>query len=142
MNVKFKVFETPDLTPFHFRDSNQVYEKNKGYGKADREMFLVLHLNAKNAFITRETHSIGTVNTAAVYPREIARSCILNNSSAVILIHNHPSGDPEPSENDRAETKKIIAALKLFDIVVLDHLIIGRNSYYSFADAGELKSFN
>lgn len=136
MDVKFKVFEAPDIPEFYFRDSHHVFDVIKGYGKANREMFLILHMNAKNGLTLKETHSIGTVDSAAIYPREIARSAILNNSSSVILIHNHPSGDPAPSEGDKVQTGRIIKALGLFDIKVLDHLILGRNTYYSFADDG------
>ena len=134
MNVQFKVFEAPEVSPFAFRDSKQVYEGTKAYGKADREIFLILHMNSKNGLIKEEVHSIGTVNQSAVYPREIARSAILNNSSSVILIHNHPSGDPAPSEPDKEQTRRIINALNLFDIKVLDHIILGRDKYYSFRD--------
>lgn len=141
MDVKFKVFEAPDVAKFQFTDSHHVFDVMKPYGKANREMFLVLHMDAKNRMILKETHSIGTVSCTAIYPREIARSAILNNSSSVILIHNHPSGDPTPSGNDKTETQRIIKALYLFDIKVLDHIILGRDTYYSFSDQGFIEEF-
>ena len=136
MNIQVKVFEAPDIPSFHFRDSQHVFDVTKPYGKAGREIFLILHMNSKNGLIKEEIHSIGTANQSAIYPREIARSAILNNSSSVILIHNHPSGDPAPSEPDKEQTRRIINALNLFDIKVLDHIILGRDKYYSFQDQG------
>lgn len=142
MDVKFNVFEAPEVPSFYFKDSRHVFDVTKDYGKANREMFLVLHMDVKNGLIVKETHSIGTVNHAPVYPREIARSAILNNSCSVILIHNHPSGDPAPSEEDKVQTRLIMEALWLFEIEVLDHIILGRDTYYSFSDQGLIETYN
>ena len=128
MNVQFKVFEAPDIPEFHFKDSQGVFDATREYGKASREMTLILHLDTKSGLITKEIHSVGTVNSSVVYPREIARSAILNNSSAVILLHNHPSGDPTPSVQDKEITVMIMEALALFDIKVMDNNIIGRDT--------------
>jgi len=141
MNVKFNVFEAPEVPKFYFKNSQTIFNSLKEYGKANREMFLILHLNAKLGLITKEIHSIGTIDQSAVYPREIARSAILNNSSAVILLHNHPSGDPTPSVQDKDLTLLIMEGLALFDIKVLDNIILGRDSYYSFADQGLIESY-
>jgi len=141
MNVKFKVFEAPDIPEFYFRDSQSIFNVTKEYGKSNREIFLILHLDAKLGLITKEIHSIGTVDSSAVYPREIARSAILNNSSAVILLHNHPSGDPTPSVQDKEITLVIMEGLALFEIKVLDNIILGRDTYYSFADKGLIEQY-
>jgi len=142
MNVKFNVFEAPEIPKFYFRDSQAIFDITKGYGKSNREMFLILHLDAKLGLITKEIHSIGTVDSSAVYPREVARSAILNNASAVILLHNHPSGDPTPSAPDKDLTLVIMEGLALFDIKVLDNIILGRDTYYSFADQGIIEKYN
>ena len=142
MNVKFNVFEAPEVPSFYFKDSRHVFDVTKDYGKPNREMFLILHMNAKNGLIAKEIHSIGTINNAPIYPREIARSAILNDSSSVILIHNHPSGDPTPSEEDKAQTRIVMEALDLFGIIVLDHIILGRDTYYSFSDKGLIETYS
>ena len=80
----------------------------------------------------------GTLSHAAVYPREIARLALLLNASAVLLAHNHPSGNPEPSEADKHLTHVIKDALQLLDVRVLDHLVVGRLSVVSLADRGLL----
>jgi DNA repair protein RadC len=80
----------------------------------------------------------GTIDNASVYPREIVKECLALNAACVILVHNHPSGDVEPSAADRAITAKIKAALALVDIRVLDHIIVSGKDSFSFAEAGLL----
>ncbi len=139
MKTDFRVFETPEIvTPFVMNSSNSVYEKMKDYSKADREMMIVLFLNAKNHIVNIETHSIGTVDSSAVYPREMMKSALLNNASSIIMVHNHPSGDPLPSESDKSITEEVRKASELLQIRLLDHLILGDNRYFSFADQGIL----
>jgi len=77
----------------------------------------------------------GTINQASVYPREVVRRCLEHNAAAVILMHNHPSGDAKPSDSDINITDKIRDALSLFDIRILDHLIVGAD-IYSMAETG------
>lgn len=79
--------------------------------------------------------SVGALNVVMGHPREVFKPAILANAASVLLIHNHPSGDPEPSEEDIASTKQMIKAGELLGIPVLDHVIIGDGAYYSFADA-------
>lgn len=102
----------------------------------EREEFHVLYLNSQHEVIAFVTESIGTLDAASVYPREIAKSALNHNAAAVILAHNHPSGTPEPSEADKRITKRLVEALKLLDIRVLDHLIVGGDSIISFAERG------
>jgi DNA repair protein RadC len=81
-------------------------------------------------------NSSGTVNGTAVYPREVAKRALAYNATAVILVHNHPSGNPEPSRADELLTQRLKQALELLDVRVLDHLIIGNEGCVSFAERG------
>ena len=96
----------------------------------------VLHLNARNLLIRDELVSEGSVDQAAVYVREVARRALELNSAAIILVHNHPSGDPSPSRQDIALTREIIGALKPFGIQVHDHVVIGSNGHASLRALG------
>ena len=98
------------------------------------ENFVVVFLNAQNELIKSECLSSGSINTAAVYPREIIKKVIEYGASAIILSHNHPSGSLSASGSDRALTKKLQAACNSIDVDVLDHLIMGNHEYISFAD--------
>ncbi len=104
----------------------------------DREHFMVVGLDAKHAVIGINTVSIGSVTMSIVHPREVFKPLILLNASAVILAHNHPSGDPTPSQEDRALTRRLKDGGELLGIAVLDHLVLGEDRYYSFADHQEL----
>jgi DNA repair protein RadC len=101
----------------------------------DREHFVVLMLDRKNRLIGVNTVSIGSLTASIVNPREVYKPAILANAAAVILGHNHPSGDPQPSQEDRAITQRLVEAGTLLGIQVLDHIIIGEQAYVSFADA-------
>ena len=96
------------------------------------EFFRVLYLNRKNHLLTDEFHDYGTIDCVQVYPREIARKVIESCASAVILIHNHPSGDTKPSNADIEVTKTIAKALEPVGAVVHDHLIVSGSQYFSF----------
>lgn len=104
----------------------------------DREHFGVLLLNTKNQVLDRETISIGTLNSSTVHPREVFKAAIRRSAAAVILYHNHPSGDPTPSEQDIAVTKRLVEAGDIIGIGVLDHLVIGDNRFTSFKAKGLL----
>ena len=103
-----------------------------------REVFCCLFLNAQNALISCEDLFHGTLDGAAVYPRVVLRRALQVEAAAVILAHNHPSGVAEPSAADRRITERLQAALALVDIRVLDHIIVGRGSTFSFAEDGLL----
>ena len=103
----------------------------------DVEHFIVIFLNNQNRVITTEVVASGTINTSAVYPRQIAIKVLKHESTNVILGHSHPSGETMPSNSDRAVTKKLQTGLAALDIDILDHIIIGED-HYSFADAGIL----
>ena len=102
----------------------------------DREHFCALILNAKNHVMARENISIGTLNSSAVHPRELFKAAIRRSAAAIILVHNHPSGDPEPSSEDLEVTAKLVEAGKIVGIQVLDHIIIGDNIFVSFKAKG------
>jgi len=137
-----KIFEMPEFKPFSFHSSKQVYEQMEEYKKADREIFLIIFLSSKNQAIKIETHSVGTIDNSYVHPREVMKSALYNQATSLIFVHNHPSGDPEPSFGDDDITKRLIAAAKLLDVKVLDHVIIGNGKYYSYADEGRIDEFN
>jgi DNA repair protein RadC len=101
-----------------------------------REQFRVIFLDRKNQLILDEIMGRGTVDHAPVYPREIARRALEAQCSSLILVHNHPSGDPKPSRADIDITREIIDVLQPFDISVHDHLIVGTSGVVSFRSAG------
>lgn len=101
-----------------------------------KEQFRVLFLDRKNRLIADEVLGRGTIDRAPVYPREIIKRVLALDSSAIILVHNHPSGDPTPSQSDIDMTKSIETAAKSIGISVHDHLIIGRNNVASFKSLG------
>jgi DNA repair protein RadC len=103
-----------------------------------REAFLVIFLNAKNKVLGTETLFKGTLTSSSVYPREVVKAALEHRAAAVIFAHNHPSGDPTPSAEDLMITQKLLAALHLVGIMVHEHLIIGADHYYSFADQGHI----
>ncbi|MGH1477241.1 MAG: RadC family protein [Geminicoccales bacterium] len=96
------------------------------------EHLIVLYLDRKNRLIRNEVHQQGTVDHTPLYPREIVKRALDLAASAIILVHNHPSGDPTPSKADIDMTKQVIRALDSVDITVHDHVIVGRNNYLSF----------
>ncbi len=101
-----------------------------------QELFMVIYLNGRNQILKMETLFEGTLNTSAVYPREVVKKALENDASALVLVHNHPSGNPSPSQDDLTITKKLKEAAKTIDIYIHDHLIIAGNDVYSFADHG------
>ncbi len=105
-------------------------------GKAKIEEFRVLFLNARHALIADEVMQRGTVNHTPVYPREVVKRALELGASAIILLHNHPSGDPTPSQADIDITQKIVDAAKTINITVHDHVIITDAGHYSFKSFG------
>lgn len=106
-------------------------------GDADREMFCVLPVDTKNAVLGLNVAHIGTLDQAVIGVRDVAKIALLTNAASVILAHNHPSGDPTPSPEDVAITKKIKDGLAIFDIDVLDHIIVGDpGTYCSMREGG------
>lgn len=104
----------------------------------EREQFRVLFLDRKNRLIADEVEQKGTVDRAPVYPREVARRALELNATALILVHNHPSGDPTPSRADIAMTAEVVAALKAVDVTVHDHVVMARGGHASLRALGHL----
>lgn len=100
----------------------------------NKEHFVILMLNTKNYLLGLETISIGSLNSSIVHPRELFKSAINKSAAAIILAHNHPSGDATPSKEDIEVTNRIRSGGQLLGIEVIDHIIIGDNSYYSFKE--------
>ena len=103
-----------------------------------REQFKIIFLDSKNRVISTETHSEGTLTASSVYPREVVDSALRHKAAALIFAHNHPSGDPKPSPEDIAITRQLVFSGKVMGITVHEHIIIGDNCYYSFADQGHI----
>lgn len=104
----------------------------------DKEHFIILLLNTKNQVLKTETVSIGILNQSLVHPREVFKLATKNSAAAIIFVHNHPSGDPNPSSEDIALTRRLNQAGELMGISVLDHVIIGDGSYISMKERGLL----
>jgi len=105
---------------------------------ADREHFLAIMLDTKNKVNAIHTVSVGTLNASLVHPREVFKVALLTNAASVILCHNHPSGDPTPSKEDRDTTMRLVQVGKLLGIEVLDHVIIGEGRFFACKQAGLL----
>lgn len=99
-----------------------------------KEHFVVLYLNAKNQLVYKETISMGTLNANLVHPREVFEPALKHSAAQIIAAHNHPSGDPKPSDDDLELTKRLTEAGKMMGIEVMDHIIISKNSHFSFKE--------
>jgi DNA repair protein RadC len=99
-----------------------------------KENFIVLYLDARNKLIYKETVSIGTLNANLVHPREVFEPAIRNLAAQIILVHNHPSGDSEPSEDDLSLTKRLVEVGKILGIEVIDHIVVAKNGLFSFKE--------
>jgi DNA repair protein RadC len=107
-----------------------------------KEIFKVMFLDSQNGIVQIEDLFEGTLNASAIYPREVIQSAVKHNAAALIFVHNHPAGNPQPSENDKQITRELVFAGNIMQIKVLDHIIIGDNRYFSFADAGLIEEYN
>ena len=103
-----------------------------------QETFMILLLDSKNRIVKDEIISIGTLNASIIHPREVFKSAIRESANSIILVHNHPSGDPEPSAEDEQITKKLFEAGELLNIKILDHVIVGKDKFWSFKEKSVL----
>ena len=101
-------------------------------------MFAALFLASQHRVLAFEELFRGTLDSASIYPREVVKRALLLNSGAIIAVHNHPSGDPEPSHSDRVFTHALKEALALVDVQLLDHLVVGAEGVVSMAERGQL----
>lgn len=122
---------------FNSTSSTKIYLQTV-LEQREREIFLVLFLDNQHRLLKSEEMFLGTINSASVHPREIIKSALFCNAAALILAHNHPSGISEPSLSDRQITNDIKQVSELMGIRVLDHVIIGKGNYFSFAESGWL----
>lgn len=106
-----------------------------------KEVFKVLYLNSQNQIIESEDLFEGTINSSSISPREVVAGAIKNNAASLIFVHNHPSGNPEPSKSDRELIKDLVYAGSIMRIRVLDNIIIGENRYFSFASQGLIEEY-
>jgi DNA repair protein RadC len=119
-----------DSTPI--RGPEDVLGRVSDLVRARREHFVVLLLNARHEFQSRETVSIGSLNASIVHPREVFLPAIVQSAASVVLVHNHPSGDPEPSEEDLSITRRLVEVGDLVGIGVLDHVVVAARGLVSF----------
>ncbi|OCN05127.1 hypothetical protein A4S06_01725 [Erysipelotrichaceae bacterium MTC7] len=120
-----------------FNNPDMVYAYlNKKIGLKKQEHFYVLYLNVKNQIIHEATVFVGTLNVSVVHPREVFKAAIQKHAAAIIVAHNHPSGSPEPSEQDLQLTKKLIESGKIIGIPIIDHIIVAQNNHFSFIENG------
>jgi DNA repair protein RadC len=127
-NKKSSIIMTPKDV---FIELREIAEKKK-------EHFVVIYLDARNQEIKKEVVSIGTINTSLVHPREVFEPAVKNLASHIIIAHNHPSGNVEPSDDDIEVTKRLKSAGELLGIEIIDHIIVGKEKYYSFKEGGKL----
>ena len=120
--------------------SSDIYSAFRDYcNSLDREQFIVIACDVKARITGWHVVSQGTLNTAPVHPREVFRFALLSEANSIVFLHNHPSGDPTPSEGDILMTARLLEAGKLLGIHVVDHIICGDVTYYSFADHGRMR---
>ena len=113
-----------------------IWEELKDVRDHKKEHFIIFYLDSRNQEIKREVISIGSLNTSVVHPREVFEPAVRNYAAHIIVAHNHPSGEPNPSKDDLALTERLLEAGKILGIEVLDHIIVSRNGFLSFKEKG------
>jgi len=132
-----RLLQIREATAKQFNSSAEVAAEFLIEAQADRECFWVVHLNTKNAIIEKELAAMGTLDQASICPREIFRKAVVNSTASIIGVHNHPSGDPEPSFADRQVCQQLVGAGTLLGVKVLDFVVLGHGGrFVSFADRG------
>lgn len=118
-------------TDVFLRSPQEVYEYVRDMERYKKELLRGLYLDVRNKLIRDEIISIGTLEASLAHPREIFYPAVESHAASIILVHNHPSGDPTPSQDDVKLTQRILKVSKLMEIELLDHIIVGHNTYYS-----------
>lgn len=127
----------PELKDFDIKNPQSVAKAiHAGIKDKAKEHFKLILLNTRNKIIGISTISIGSINASIVHPREVFKDAMMHNAYSVVLAHNHPSGDSEPSEDDLTITKRLVEAGKILGIEVIDHIIITKNGFFSFKEKG------
>ncbi|TMQ59741.1 MAG: DNA repair protein RadC [Candidatus Eisenbacteria bacterium] len=116
------------------RGPETVFDLTRDIRTANREHFVGFYLNSRNQVLRREIISIGSLNASIVHPREVYQPAIAVSAASLILAHNHPSGDPTPSEEDLAITRRLVEAGRILGIDILDHVVVARDAYASFKE--------
>lgn len=116
------------------RGPENVYDLTRDIRSANREHFVGFYLNSRHQVLRREIISIGSLNASIVHPREVFLPAVALSAASVILAHNHPSGDPTPSEEDLAITRRLVESGRLLGIELLDHVVVARDAYASFKE--------
>jgi DNA repair protein RadC len=138
LEIGRRVGQRPMAPESAFRTSRQVFDHYaRRLADLRKEQFHCLLLDTRNRYLREERVSEGSLTASLVHPREAFRAAVRESASAVIFAHNHPSGDPAPSREDRELTRRLWEAGKVLGIRVLDHVILGNGRYYSFADEEE-----
>jgi len=131
-----RLYKANSNLPPIIRTPQDAFDRMQEMQHLGQEQIRVLYLTTKNGIMAEETVVQGTLHTAVVGPREIFCRAVRLRAASIIIVHNHPSGDPMPSSEDIALTKKMIEAGKILDIPLLDHMIIGRGRYVSLKEKG------
>lgn len=126
-NLYSRIVKSPD-------DAAEIARAVFNVDELDVEIFALLLLNVKNCVIGAHVVSKGSLTSSVVHPREIFKAAILSNAACIVLVHNHPSGDPQPSSDDISCTDRLIKASKVLDIPILDHIILGDDCYTSMKE--------
>jgi DNA repair protein RadC len=125
--------------PTRIRQPRDVYARcGPRMSGLEHEEFWLLVLDAQSGVLGEEVITSGLLNASLIAPREVFRAVLKYPAAGVILVHNHPSGDPTPSADDRAATRQLVEAGRVLDLPVYDHIVIGKNRYLSFSEAGLL----
>ena len=138
LNIRLEVVRENPVKYIQIKTSkNLCNEFKETMFKSPNEVFKAVHLNSKNIILGVETISIGTLSSSLVHPRDAFKCAIINNSASIVFMHNHPSGDPQPSNDDIEITQRLKQAGDILGIKVFDHIIFGdfKNPYFSFADS-------
>lgn len=140
--VARKYLETKMAASTFISGSSDVYDYLRhSMRDLEIEVFKVIYLDARRAVISTEDLFSGTLNYNVIYLRELLRRALNCNAAAIVVVHNHPSGDPNPSNEDKALTRDIVFSTSLIEIKLLDHVIVGEDRFYSFADKGLIEVY-
>jgi len=139
-DIKIIAFQAKEAKGPRIRNPKDFAKRFADIAYWDREAFLVVTMNQKNRVIDKHLVSLGTLTSTLVHPREVYKPAILDSAASVVFLHNHPSGDPKPSDEDKMLTTQLHTAGTYLGIELIDHIIIGRDGYFSFADKGWLGS--
>jgi len=135
--LKEKILDKP-----FYKSSHEIFDYlYHSMRDLKKEVLKVIYLNSQNQIIETVDLFEGTVNSSSVSPREVIEGALKYNAVSLIFVHNHPSGNPEPSTNDKELTRELVYAGKIMRIKVLDHIIIGNNRFFSFADEGLIEEY-